>query len=511
MSQKLVGQFFDNVLSISEGTPYRGELFLKSDTKEIANTVPGDVVFSFDMDRLSFSLYLDDNRGLSNVNYAELVAASTRLSDADIILRVPDREFEYPVSMRTIAPGIKWVAGKPLDRRAVLGDVIAQSFGLSDANLSLALLTFKNIPRFEGTPLYFGHGFLEALEEQVESDSFSWKVLGCISLKAGDWEVAIEEVPDILVSSYGESYTATIRKTDRSHFSSGELEEFVNDLITFLSFVFGKRTTPSITVGFATDREGEQVVSGACWAQLRRITNFEPLSPRNWFNISGSQEPDLSVLFTGYYRNLPKFRSHWGLTIDAYIESERLADSGQYGRALSISVSALEGLVKSVLINLDYFADTRDEYLFPEDHNRKGQMRPAKTKDAMKFILLETIGRQAVFKESKRDVIEDILEARNSMAHLDLEMPAGDLYSGKTYELWRASQALFEILMLFLWGADRIPNRTLLPKVEIMGQDVFANERAGEIVLDDEDLTTEGRCIGSDSNESVPEKGVASD
>ena len=97
------------------------------------------------------------------------------------------------------------------------------------------------------------------------------------------------------------------------------------------------------------------------------------------------------------------------------------------------------------------------------------------------------------------------------MAHLDLDMPAGDLYSGKTYELWRASQALFEFLMLFLWGAYRIPNRTLLPKVEIMGLDFFANERAGEIVLDNEDLTTEGRGIGSDTNASAPEKGVASD
>ena len=511
MSQKLVSQFFDNVLSISEGTPYRGELFLKSDTKEIANTVPGDVVFSFDTDRLSFSLYLDDNRGLSNVDYAELVAASSRFADADIVLRMPDREFEYPVSMRTIAPGIKWVAGKPLDRRAVLGDVIAQSFGLSDANLSLALLTFKNIPRFEGTPLFFGHGFLEKFEDQVNSDNFSWKILGGISLNAGDWEVVIEEVPDILISSYGESHTATIRKRERAHFTNCELEEFVNDLITFLGFVFGNRTVPSITVGVALDHKGAQVVSDACWAQLRRITDFGPRESRNWFNVSGSQEPDLSVLFTGYYRNLPMFRSHWRLTIDAYIESERLADSGQYGRALSISVTALEGLVKSVLINLDYFADTRDEYLFPENHNRKGQMLPAKTKDAIKFLLHETIGRQAVFKESKRDVIEDILKARNSVAHLDLDMPAGDLYSAKTYELWRASQALFEFLMLFLWGADRIPNRTLLPKVEIMGQDAFANERAGEIVLKTENPAPD--CTGNscDPNQPALQKGIDSD
>ena len=161
-----------------------------------------------------------------------------------------------------------------------------------------------------------------------------------------------------------------------------------------------------------------------------------------------------------------------------------LADSGQYGRALSISVSALEGLVKSVLINLDSFAGIRDEYLFPKGHNRIGQMRPAKTKDAIKRILHETIGLRPIFKESERDVVEDILEGRNSMAHLDLDMPAGDLYSGKTYELWRASQALFEFLMLFLWGANRIPNRTLLPKAEILGQDAFANERAGEIVFE---------------------------
>ena len=196
------------------------------------------------------------------------------------------------------------------------------------------------------------------------------------------------------------------------------------------------------------------------------------------------------------------FQSHWSLTIDAYLESERLADSGQYGRALSLSVSALEGLVKSILINLEYFADIRDEYLFPEDHNRRGQMRPAKTKEAIKYIISETIGRQVTFKESKRDAVEEILGARNSIAHLDLDMPAGELYSGRTYELWRASQALFEFLMLFLWGADRIPNRTILPRVEVMGQDAFANERAGEIVLESESPTADCRGDGSDTNQS---------
>ena len=511
MSQKLVSQLFDNVLSISEGTPYRGELSLRSDTENISDVVLGDVIFSFDTDRLSFSFYLDGDGDLTHISYAELIAVSSRSAATNIILKVPERNFEYPVSMRTIAPGMKFVAGRPFDKRPVFGDVITPSFGLSDANLSLALLTFKNIPRFEGTPRYFGHGILDEFEEMVDPNSFSWEALCGINLNAGDWEFEIEEVPDILVSSYGESHTATIRKREHANFTGHELEDFVSDLTTFLGFVFGSRTVPPITIGIALDQGGDQVVSGACWAQLGRLANAGPRNSRNWFNVSMSQEPDLAMLFKGYYTNLPMFRSHWRLTIDAYIESERLADSGQYGRALSISVSAIEGLVKSVLINLDYFADTRDDYLFPDDHNRKGQMLPSKTKDAIQFIFEETIGRQAIFRESEKDVVEGILEARNSMAHLDLDMPAEDLYSGKTYELWRASQALFECLMLSLWGANSIPNRTRLPKVEILGQDFFANERAGEIDFQDGNLAAEDCGGHSDPKEAGPEKGTDCD
>ena len=483
MSQKLVIQLFDNVLSFSEGTPYHGQLVLSGDAEDSTNIVTGDVIFSFDTDRLGFKFYLDQINDPINIGYAGLMAASHSQEDTEVILRIPERNFEYPVFMRTIAPGMRWVAGKPLDRQSVSGELVASCFGMPNAALSSASLTFKNMPRFRGAQLFHVHGFFEEYQAQVDSSAFSWQVLGRLELQAGGWQVVIEEVPDLLVSPFSESHTAAISKTDGAPFTDCELRDFMDDLITFLSFVFGTRTIPPITVGIAAESKGEYSAGDACWAQLRRIPKVGPRNAANWFTVSRGQEPDLSAPFRGYYQNLPRFRSHWRLTVDAYIESERLADSGQPGRALSVSVSALEGLVKSVLINLPYFDGIRDEYLFPDSHRRKGQMKPGKTKDAILYVFRETMGGGFTFKDGEEDVVEDILHGRNPITHLDLNMPAGDLYSRKTYERWRASQALFEWLMLALWGAQAFPNRTHLPKLDILGQDALSQERAGEITF----------------------------
>ena len=500
MSQKLVSDTLESILSVSEGTPYYGSLKIEG------MSVGGIVTFSLQDAQLVFSLYPD-----SGENYGRLLAEHARQGEGDILLSVPERDFEYPVFMRTILPGLKLIAGKRIDKQVVYGSVDAANFGSSEPILDYVSLFFKNVPHFEGQGRFFIQGFSDSVQESIDIKGFGISRVGHLMLSGGGWDLDIYEVPSAVKSSYEESHSALVRKTDRSQFSASEISEFIDEFIIFLSFVFGMRTIPSISVGYKSPKdcdkcdmlfawqdrafeEGNELripdelwheceaIGGAKWAQLRRGDNTEYEGGDNWFSRSGYPEPDLRPLFKNYFRCPDAVRSQWRLIIDAYLESERLAASGQAGRALTVSVSALEGLVKSTLLNVPVFEGVRNEYLFEENHNRSGQMRPAKTAEAIECVLKTLCAGSAAFKYRDIDVIDAVLKKRNSIAHLDLtNISANDLSSQERYNFWQASQFFVEVALLRLWGEKEIHNRTRVPKLEMYGQDMLAERRGGEI------------------------------
>ena len=500
MSQKLVSDILENVLSISEGVPYNGSLKIEG------MSVQGMITFSLQADQLVFSLYPDGGE-----NYERLLAEHTRHGDADILLSVPEREFEYPVFMRTLVPERRLIAGKRTDKQVVHGSVNAANFGSSKPVLDYASLSFKNVPHFEGQGRFFIRGFTDSVQESISIKGFGISRVGHLMLSGGGWDLDIYEVPPSIMSSYGESHTALVRKTDRSQFSGSDITEFTDNLIFFLSFVFGRRTLPSLSVGYKSPRDCDKcdmisalakqaheerselhipdqlshrcdAIGGAKWAQLRVADYADCQDSRNWFKRS-YLEPDLKPLFENYCRTSESTRSQWHLIIDTYLESERLAASSQFGRALTVSVSALEGLVKStLLLKAPDFEEIRGEYLFDQNHKRSGQILPPKTAEAIKYVIRTLQGGTFIFKNSSKDVIDAVLNKRNSITHLDLmNVSANDLSSQETHDLWQASQFIVEMLMLTLWGAKEINNRTLLPQVDVYGQDMLADGRAGEV------------------------------
>ena len=500
MSQKLVDDTLESVLSISEETPYRGSLKIEG------MAVEGMVTFSLQADRLVFSLYPD-----SGEKYGRLLAEHARQRDEDILLSVPERDFEYPVFMRTVAPGLKLIAGKRPDKQAVQGSVDSAKFGSSEPILDSVSLSFKNVPHFEGQGRFFIQGFANSVQESISIKGFRVSRVGHLMLSGGGWDLDIYEVPPSIMSSYGESHTALVRRTDRSQFSGSDITKFIDNLIYFLSFVFGRRTLPSLSVGYKSPRDCDKcdmistlviqaheerselhipdelshrcdVVGGAKWAQLRVVDYADHQDSRNWFKRS-YLEPDLKPLFESYCRTSENIRSQWHLIIDTYLESERLAASSQFGRALTVSVSALEGLVKStLLLKVPDFEEVRGEFLFDQNHKRSGQILPPKTAEAIKYVIRTLQGGTFIFKNSSKDVIDAVLKKRNSITHLDLmNVSANDLLSQETHDLWQASQFIIEMLMLTLWGAKEINNRTLLPQVDVYGQDMLADGRAGEV------------------------------
>ncbi len=326
------------------------------------------VTFSLQDAQLVFSLYPDGGE-----RYGRLLAEHARQGEGDILLSVPERDFQYPVFMWTILPGLKLIAGKRADKQVVYGSVDAANFGSFEPVLDYASLSFKNVPHFEGQGRFFIQGFSNSVQESIDIKGFGVSRVGHLMLTGGGWDLDIYEVPSAVKSSYEESHSASVRKTDRSQFSASEISEFIDNFIFFLSFVFGRRTVPSISVGYKAPKdcgkcdmlfawqdrafeEGNEspvpdelwhecdAIGGAKWAQLRRVDNSEYEGGDNWFGRSRYSEPDLKPLFTEYFRCPDDVRSQWHLIIDAYLESERLVTSGQFGRALTVSVSALEGL-----------------------------------------------------------------------------------------------------------------------------------------------------------------------
>ena len=97
---------------------------------------------------------------------------------------------------------------------------------------------------------------------------------------------------------------------------------------------------------------------------------------------------------------------------------------------------------------------------------------------AIDMVAKQEFGRYSkTFKEAS----EQIYEIRNATFHTDL---SSDEDPVNAYYRWQASQTLVEVLLLKQMGLEKIPNRTVHPKFEIMGEDMFEDVRKEELTFE---------------------------
>ena len=149
---------------------------------------------------------------------------------------------------------------------------------------------------------------------------------------------------------------------------------------------------------------------------------------------------------------------------------------GRYDVAETLSLSALEGLTKSIISTYDN--KTRSLWL---DGNLK--LKQPKDADGKRQGLKEAImlvAERELGSTRLEGILEQITRLRNSTVHLDLNA-SEDLENA--YFRWENCQSLVEVILLATLGLKEIPNRTEPGRFEVMGKDMLWKQREEAINL----------------------------
>ena len=481
MQHRLIDEFFRDVLAMRQDTPYRSALSVGDasfDDGE-AVSIPGDVIFRLEDNTLKFEFFMD-GIGTINASHFNLIAESHRLG-LPILLRVPESGFESEITVRSMPSSFFPVTREPLS-----GEVDSRHLGSKDVPLKSATAWFKGLPEVGERNLGYASGTFDI---STNNDPMSLtlgelrgKTLSTsrkLTFSGGGWDVTFQEVPASRMSASGESHIASIHRTHEEEFTSIELCDLLENLNTFLAFVFGMWIRPFMCVGSAP--KDDQGYRSPVWAMLGKPSIVNP-SQGNWFaRFSG--EFDLNTLFGNYMKILehrPEFRRYFRLLVEAYVDAElAFNELGRPGLALEASVGALEGLIKLVLTLLAP-VDKQKKFMNLDEGQKIGRIKQRQLDSAVNFVLQKlTNGRK--LKIDGKDAWKFIKDHRNSIAHVDLdnEIEPFDLYC-----CWNASQAMFEIALLSMWGAKDIPLRTSVGKYEVMGVDMLEEARWGALTLE---------------------------
>ena len=453
-----IHSLMQSLLAIAETTPYHCKITASSKTDY--QCLDGDVTFQVENGILTFDFF-PENDVFDRKSYQLFAIASQE--DAVAILNIPSQDFEYSVQIRsTPHPGVM-TAGIPINRPRMKGIISAEYFGSDIAPLTRATMWFNNIPDFHGVEsLVYKSGIVKShndYETPMES-----RTLGHIVLNAGGWSVNLSEIPKENRDSQQESHICVVRREKGDHFKARGLGEFLEDLLPFLSFTFGKDIRPSVAIGYGetTSTTKWGVINSGMTASYRG---------ENWYSISSSQT-DLSPIFRRFCEQSERTRKQWHKVIQAYTTSEEIANIlRRYDVAEAISFSGLEGLTKSIISTYkpetrDHWLDKKIELKRPKDANGN----PQGIKDAIELVAERELGSTQL-----GGILEQTAKLRNTTVHLDLN---ADEDPKNAYFRWKNCQSLIEVILLAILELKRIPNRTQPGKFEVMGKDILWEQRA---------------------------------
>ena len=185
-------------------------------------------------------------------------------------------------------------------------------------------------------PLFGGSNATTTVETTYAHapDWRSRRAIGHIELKADDWSITIAQRYE--QSSLEYSHDVYITKNNRTLFTSAELQELIDTISYFFTFVAGTIRWPSISVGY---QNGQPI-----WGQFNRFRQ-NPYMEDNWFNPrEGESIATLFPLFWKYHSAAGGKLRH---PVELYAESAAIAHRGLHQHALTVSHSALEHIAEA--------------------------------------------------------------------------------------------------------------------------------------------------------------------
>lgn len=163
---------------------------------------------------------------------------------------------------------------------------------------------------------------------------YSRRAVGHIELKADDWSITIAQRSE--QSSLEYSHDVYIAKDNRTLFTGAELQELIDTISYFFTFVAGTIRWPSISVGY---QSGQPV-----WGQFNRFKQ-NPYMEDNWFNPR--EGVSIATLFPLFWKHHSTAGDKLRRPVELYAESAAIAHRGLHQHALTVSHSALEHIAEA--------------------------------------------------------------------------------------------------------------------------------------------------------------------
>ncbi|MYC49948.1 MAG: hypothetical protein F4X50_06650 [Synechococcus sp. SB0662_bin_14] len=494
--------WLEKLLHIREGIPYQSNLIVPKELRAQASTpesskikpprtgdmsasddleISGITIFQLGNGVLIFKFFV--NNSILRMEEAEAFAGSSKSKtmESKVRLQISNLDFSYPVRLNNLPSPSFYRDGdengssscSPLE-----GSIIKTSFGRCDEPLDWVGIWFRDLPeKWWGNGSYgYYQGIIRNNEVTLSKDNKkiiipshklgAWQELSTLDLRVDGWSVTLREIPHRIRGDSDVTHFCEITRQENM-VTRKVFREFIKDnLITFLSFLFGQ----NIFLKRIEGREKHDVV----WVELfgKREVSSRTLK-NNWFlkYAKHGRRFDIEQQFQNFCR-LPSYtKKQWQKVIRHYFVSEEIAGTlHESTAAASISFSALEGLTRSIIST---YSDA-DQWLKKDLRLKQGKS----ILDAIEMVAEREFDKHSeVFKMAS----QRIREVRNATVHLDL---TSDEDPRNAFYRWNASQALIEFLLLKKLGMKEIPNRTIFPTFRIYGEDMFADQRKEELRFD---------------------------
>ena len=458
-----IHRLLQDLLAIEETTPYHCSIKASSETD--SQCLQGDVTFRVENGSLTFNFFTEADGLDLEANQLFAIAGQ---ENAKTILSIPSQDFEYAVRLLSMPHPGTMTVGLPINRYKMKGVLTAEHFGYDLAPLTNATMWFENLPEFRGREeLFYKSGITRSHNDRETPMGF--RVLGYIVLTARGWSVNFNEIPREMQVSHEESHICVVKREQGGHFTAQELRKFLEDLLPFLSFVFGRDVRPIVAMG---NGENAPITK---WGIINR-GNTASYHGRNWYLLS-SDRIDIRPIFQRFCELPERIRMQWRKVIQAYVHSEEIANLlRRYQVAEAVSLSSLEGLTKSVIST--YEQEIREQWLNKNlelKHPKHASGKRQGLKDAIELVAKRELGSTQL-----NVILEQITKLRNTTVHLDLNAEEG---LENAYFRWQNCQSLVEVILLATLGLKEIPNRTQPGKFEVMGKDMLWKQRGEAIDL----------------------------
>ena len=282
------------------------------------------------------------------------------------------------------------------------------------------------------------------------------KVCGQAILKADGWVVTIaaaDKTDDVCKAiaaqgGYAITHVGEIARQDGSVFTSGQLNDLINCLHDFLSFVLGRWAGIAFPVGF--DIAGNRVFEQ--WG-----VNTVPPGPwhgaNSWFDESHGEW--LSEVFPGFIllRRQPAWKDTLRETVCWYLAANQSGyNIGHPETGIIMAAAALERLVWTYCVQDKQILTAGDFALGginPAKRLRKLACKlgmPCEVPDHLKML-------RAQVGQGWKDVQEAIVYIRNELVHPAPRLRRSDgSFFERTFEAWELSLWYLEVALLHLCG-----------------------------------------------------------